>query len=164
MKTIVMIRHAKAESGGYENDFNRKLQPKGELDAAAIGARLQTLRIIPNRIIASPADRAWKTAAIYAEKLAFEESKIEPWEAFYRGATTHNLLEKVYETSDKFGCIYIVGHNPTIHYLTHNMCVEFNKDTPTCATAVIQFDVVSWKDVEARIGKLLLHLVPQVNF
>lgn len=161
MKTIVMIRHAKAESGGFEDDFNRKLQFKGEKDAEAIGGQLQALGIIPQRVVASSATRAWQTASIFAQGVHFNAAAIEPWEAFYHGVTTQDLLCKVQETADVSNCIFIIGHNPTIHYLSYNLCADFDRDTPTCATAVLQFDVEHWSDIEARTGKLYLHLVPK---
>lgn len=163
MKTIVMIRHAKAEAS-YDDDFKRSLQKKGALDAEHLSLKLSSLGIIPQRIIASTANRAWETASIYAKNLSFEVLNIEAWPAFYDGVTTYDFLAKIAETSNQIDCIFVVGHNPTIHYLVHNLCSDFNKDTPTCATAVIQFDVEYWKDIEARTGKLELHLTPQPNF
>ncbi|MFV0554237.1 MAG: SixA phosphatase family protein [Mangrovibacterium sp.] len=160
MKTIVMIRHAKAESGGYDDDFNRKLQIKGEHDATQLSGKLKAVGIVPQRMIASPAARAWATASIYAQQLGFNTSKIEAWEAFYEHATTQDLLEKIHATSADADCLFIVGHNPTIHYLAYNLCDEFLYDMPTCATSVIQFDVKDWTDIEARTGKVFLHLEP----
>lgn len=160
MKTVVMIRHAKAESGGFENDEKRKLSPKGRLDAAQISSQLRVLNFTPGRMLASTADRAWETAEIYAQHTGFNNAAIEPWEAFYHGVSTFELLEQLQQTPEKADCVFIVGHNPTMHYLSHNLCVEFNQNTPTCATAVIHFNVDNWQDIDARMGSLFLHLTP----
>ncbi|MFV0290147.1 MAG: SixA phosphatase family protein [Mangrovibacterium sp.] len=159
MKTLVMIRHAKAESGGFDDDFNRKLLQQGKDDAERLSVKLREIGFNPQRIISSSAVRAKETAAIYANNLSFH-SPIEHWDSFYHSATTQELLDKVAETGDDKDCVFIFGHNPTMHYLIYNICADFNRDTPTCATAIIQFSVEKWSEIEARTGKLFLHLVP----
>ena len=69
MKRVVIVRHAKSEPYGYDNDFYRDLTDRGESDAEKISEKLQGLEIKPNLVIASPATRAIHTATIFCKKL-----------------------------------------------------------------------------------------------
>ncbi len=159
-----MVRHAKAESGGFDNDFNRKLHPRGEADAIQLAQQLNALGVVPNRIISSSANRAISTARIYSEHLNFPSENIELWSEYYEGVTTQDLIDKLQESPNSIDVICIFGHNPTVHYLVHNMCSNFNHDTPTCATAIIDFKANSWQDIKAREGNITHHLTPKASF
>ncbi len=158
MKTIILVRHAKAESPAFDDDFSRALQPEGIADAKKLSETIKKIKLVPNKIISSTAKRAMQTAKIYSEQ--FNITKIEAWSEFYYGVTTQEFVEKIAQTEETANTLMIFGHNPTIHYLIDNMCKYFNNNTPTCATAVIEFEVESWNQVEPRIGKLKYHLTP----
>lgn len=72
MKTILLMRHAKAQAGvpGHE-DFDRPLAARGNADAVRMGRTLGKLGVVPDAILASPAARARQTAEAAARAMKF---------------------------------------------------------------------------------------------
>src|ERR1051326_1928733 len=66
-RTLVIMRHAKAEPLVSGTDFDRPLTTRGRADATAAGAWLAAGRIAPDLVICSPAARTrgtWHGVAI----------------------------------------------------------------------------------------------------
>lgn len=162
MKRIVIIRHAKAVSYGYDDDFNRKLRQQGKEDAKIVSLALKEDRIIPDLILSSPAKRACKTAEIYAETLRYPVSRILIEDDLYEGLTTQDFLEIIRNLPEAAQTVFIFGHNPTVYHLVNNLVKLFNKDMPTCSTVGIDFQAETWKEVAAREGKLAFQLIPRL--
>ncbi len=162
MKRVVIVRHAKSVSYGYDDDFNRDLSNRGKEDAELVSSELREREIFPDIIISSPAKRAIKTARIFSENLDFERKDIIQNQEIYNGQTTSDFLEMIQNFPDKANTAFIFGHNPGFHYFTDNLLEYFKGDMPTCSTVGIDFNVHSWKEVEARTGKKAFHLVPRM--
>ena len=45
MKRVVIVRHAKSEPYGYDNDFYRDLTDRGESDAEKISEKLKEYQV-----------------------------------------------------------------------------------------------------------------------
>ena len=58
MKRVVIVRHAKSVPYGYEDDFNRNLTERGEMDATKISLELLQRGIKADIVLSSPAKRA----------------------------------------------------------------------------------------------------------
>lgn len=162
MKRLVIIRHAKTEQSGYDRDYNRELLPRGIEDAEMVASELKKKNILPGKIISSPAARAIATARIMAEILGYPAIKIEEKKDLYFDYTTQDFLEMLKNTSDSIDTLFIVGHNPFMHYIAANLSTNYDGHMPTTSTVVLDFDVESWKNVEAREGLLFLHLYPKM--
>ncbi len=160
MKRLVIVRHAKTEQGGYDHDYDRELTEKGRDDAHNISIDLKKREIIPDYIIASPAVRAYSTARIYAEELGFPKDKIIQKKGLYFDYTTQDFIDLIHEVSDEYNTLFVFGHNPFMYFISGNLSFNFQGDMPTCSTVVLDFNVESWADIEAKQGSLVLHLVP----
>jgi phosphohistidine phosphatase len=160
MKRVFIVRHAKAVPYGYDDDFTRDLTDRGVNDANLIGRELKNRGIIPDVMISSPANRAIQTALIFAENLEFNKKKIDEIENMYHGLTTSEFLELIKELPNTAETAFFFGHNPAFHYFTNNLLDRFYDDMPTCSTVAIDFNVDSWKKVEARTGKKAFQLIP----
>jgi phosphohistidine phosphatase len=160
MKRVIIVRHAKAVPYGYEDDFTRDLTDRGINDARQIGAKLKMMGIIPDSMISSPANRAIQTATIFAENLDFDKKMIVEIENIYHGLTTSGFLGLLKELPENIKTAFFFGHNPSFHYYSNNLLERFNDDMPTCSTVAIDFNVDSWKKVEARTGKKAFQLIP----
>ena len=160
MKRVFIVRHAKAVPYGYDDDFTRDLTDRGVNDANLIGRELKNRGIIPNVMISSPANRAIQTALIFAENLEFNKKEIDEIENMYHGLTTSEFLELIKELPNTAETAFFFGHNPAFHYFTNNLLERFYEDMPTCSTVAIDFNVDSWKKVEARTGKKAFQLIP----
>ena len=160
MKRVIIVRHAKAVPYGYDDDFTRDLTDRGVNDAQRIGKELKNLGIKPDTIISSPANRALQTALIFAENLGFDKKQIVEIENMYHGLTTSEFLEMIKRLPENTQTAFFFGHNPAFHYFTNNLLERFYDDMPTCSTVAIDFNVDSWKKVEARSGKKAFQLIP----
>jgi phosphohistidine phosphatase len=162
MKRVILVRHAKSVPYGYDDDFNRDLTDRGETDAGKISAELLRQGIKPDVIISSPAQRALKTARIFAENLNFTKSNIREEKDIYHGLTTSEFVELIQNLPDTTNTVFIFGHNPGFYSYVNNLLEYFNDDMPTCSTVGIDFQVDSWKKVSARTGSKAFHLVPRM--
>lgn len=162
MKRVIIVRHAKAVPYGYEDDFSRDLRERGKNDAKLVSEELQKRNVKADTIIASPAKRALKTARIFAEYLSFNKKEIVENEDIYRGLTTSEFVEIIQRLPENTETALFFGHNPGVYYFVSNLAKDFHSDMPTCSTVVIDFDVDSWQNIEARTGKLAFQLVPRM--
>ena len=72
MKTILLMRHAKAEPGvPGQKDFDRPLAERGNEDALRMGRALAKTGEVPDAIVSSPAARAKQTAEGAARTMKF---------------------------------------------------------------------------------------------
>ncbi|WP_433827909.1 SixA phosphatase family protein [Actinoplanes sp. CA-015351] len=118
LRTLILLRHSKAETPGDLVDFDRSLTERGESDADAAGAWLADARLHPDFVLCSPARRTrqtWQTAAIALAQ--GENGQVSPEvlyeEGLYLGGRTEvfDLLRRVPET---VRTVLLVGHNPTV--------------------------------------------------
>ncbi len=162
MKRLILVRHAKTISHGYDQDFDRTLTERGEEDALKISLELRKMEINPDLLIASPAVRTSQTAGIYAKNLDYSASSILFKKKLYSGMTAENLLAMLQEMEDEKETIIVFGHNPTIYYYMHFLMNEFTRDVPTCATVGIDFDVDSWSKLREHGGKMAFMFIPDM--
>ena len=162
MKRVVIVRHGKAVPYGYEDDFTRDLRKRGINDAGLVSQELEKRGILPDEMISSPAKRAIKTARIFADNLDFKQNNIVEVEDIYDGLTTSEFLGLIQELPVDADTAFFFGHNPGFYYYVSNLLKEFRGDMPTTSTVVIDFDVHTWQEVEARTGNLVIQLVPRM--
>jgi phosphohistidine phosphatase len=162
MKRVVIVRHAKSVPYGYDDDFTRDLRERGKNDAKMVSQELKRKEIVPDSMISSPAKRAIKTARIFAENLDFNKKNILEVEDIYDGQTTSEFLDMLQQLPEDVQTVFFFGHNPGFHYFVNNLLQHFGGDMPTCSTVGIDFEVNSWKSVEARTGKKAFQLVPRM--
>jgi phosphohistidine phosphatase len=162
MKRVVIVRHAKAVPYGYDDDFTRDLTDRGVNDAHLLGKELKKRKINPDNMISSPANRALQTALIFAENLEFSKKMIKEVDNLYNGLTTSEFLDLLKKLPETDETVFFFGHNPGFHYFANNLLEHFYDDMPTCSTVAIDFNVDSWKKVEARSGQKAFHLVPKM--
>ena len=162
MKRLAIIRHAKTEQQGYDRDYNRKLIQRGIDDAQLVARELKQKNVHPDKIISSPAVRAISTARLLAEVLGYPVIKIDEKKELYFDFTTQDFVDLIKHTSNSVNTLFIVGHNPFMHYVAMNMSHDYDGHMPTSSTVVLDFDVDSWKNIEPRSGLLFLHLYPKI--
>jgi phosphohistidine phosphatase len=112
-RRLVLVRHGKAAADGVDRE--RPLAERGELDAPAVGRWLADRRVVPDRVVVSPARRArqtWELAAAELDRVG--ELMLD--ERVYRN-TVEDLLEVVRETPAGVATLAVVGHNPSVQEL-----------------------------------------------
>lgn len=162
MKKLILVRHAKTvQLQDYsKSDFDRELLPRGHKDSELIASHLKTKGHRPDLMISSTAKRAQQTALLFANIFAYPTEKIQNEQFIYDGYTTSQMLQFIGACNNSMDAIIIFGHNPDIAGFTVNLVEDDLWHFPTGCASVITFDVDSWNDLEARTGKLELHVYP----
>jgi phosphohistidine phosphatase len=147
MKTLLILRHAKAQPDAPHGDWARELKRRGRRDAVTIGARLRSEIGTPDAVVTSDAARARQTAELVATELSFDRPlTLEP--RIY-AADFDTLLGLVRAFPDEADSVVLVGHNPGFEELAAALAAKDLDDVrlPTAAVARVDFDVPRWSDV-----------------
>lgn len=122
-RTLVLLRHAKAETPGEKLDFDRRLTTAGETDADAAGAWLADEGLRPALVLCSPAARTRQTwqgvslALAQATLEAPDSPEIHPEvhyeQGLYDGGRTE-VIDLLRLIPDQTKVVLVVGHNPTM--------------------------------------------------
>ncbi|MFV0507074.1 MAG: SixA phosphatase family protein [Bacteroidales bacterium] len=156
MKTLVLMRHSKAESFGYEDDYNRALTERGKDDARYIGMVLVQRNIIPQAILASSALRTRQTAMVVAETLSLDYQKIaKEWDALYECQSSDVFLSEIQSIDEHSDIALVVAHSPLVQYIAQLLCNEKIFDFPTSQTLVVEFEQCKWEDLDYGKGRLV---------
>jgi phosphohistidine phosphatase len=166
MRRLFLIRHAKAETAFGQDDYDRALTDRGRNDARRIAAMLADRERLPEVLVHSGALRTKQTAEIFA---AHWPRRVELQEEIgLYDATRDMLFERARALSNSVDCVGFVGHNPGVGELAATLA-GYGPDPelrrmgfkyPTCAVAVIDFEVSAWDDVSRKAGLLALFLTP----
>lgn len=115
VRTLVVLRHAKAANPDGVDDHDRPLTARGHADASAAGAWLRSRNLRPQRVLCSTARRTRETW--HSVRVALGDSgtsadlALSP-ELYSSG--TIAMLELIRATSPDIGVLMVVGHNPTV--------------------------------------------------
>ncbi|MGI9155840.1 MAG: SixA phosphatase family protein [Marmoricola sp.] len=115
-RTLVLMRHAKAESLGAE-DHLRGLTRRGRRDAAEAGVWLASKEIVPDAAFVSTAARAVETwEAVASTSRSTATARYD--ESLYT-ASPESALEVLSTADPEAQVLIFIGHNPTAAYLAH---------------------------------------------
>jgi phosphohistidine phosphatase len=177
MRRLLLLRHAKTEHDAPSgHDQDRRLDERGRLDAAAIGAWIGRHPPLPEIVLVSTAVRAHQTWDIASEAMRdaaranAQEPQVELLNELY-GAEPAELLQiiRMAETSDPKR-LMVIGHNPGMHELALMLAGSgdaaakqaLEDNLPTAGLAILDFAVESWSEVAFRRGKLVRFTSPKL--
>lgn len=133
-RTLVVLRHAKSDWSGDDEDIARPLAKRGRRQAPDAGRWLNANLDRIDLALVSPAERARSTWHLVAEELdAPPEMRLD--ERLY-AASAGQLLGVVRELPDELHTVVVVGHNPGIEQLVARLTGQ-EIPMPTSAVAVI---------------------------
>jgi phosphohistidine phosphatase len=144
LKTLLIIRHAKAETIFTLNDFERPLNERGKADAPVMAKRLLQKKIKIDAFVSSPARRAKKTAELFCAIYGLTDEDIIYVSALYH-APAAVFFEVVGHLDESFNTVALFAHNPGITHFANELAPEFKLDNmPTCAVFIVQADIDRW--------------------
>ncbi|MGR6316481.1 histidine phosphatase family protein [Micromonospora soli] len=125
-RTLVLLRHAKAEQSQDDLDAERPLSARGHADAAAAGAWLARHALLPDVVLCSTARRTrqtWHGVALGMTGSPDEagpagSSPVVRYEPTAYEAQAEQLLELVRAVTPDAGTVLLVAHNPGISLLS----------------------------------------------
>lgn len=162
---LVIMRHAKSDwAADAGTDFDRPLSERGRKAAPRMGKWLKREKLIPDRIVASPAVRAHQTACMVADRLGFDEADIQEDMQIYEGSLA-DLLEVVMAHAAGASTLMIVGHNPGFdELLCHLAAAPPPRDAEgklLTAGAAVVLDFDDGISAAAGSGRLLTLMRPK---
>ncbi|PRY61306.1 phosphohistidine phosphatase [Knoellia remsis] len=159
-RTLVLVRHAKAQQDGYDADHDRELTPRGHRDAAEAGRWLCAQGIGIDEVLCSTATRTQQTCeGIWSAGCS--EADIHHERRIY-DASADRILETVREADSDANVVMVVGHAPGIPALTsiladgegseraHDL---LSQGFPTAGIAVLRFSG-HWSDLAPGMARL----------
>jgi len=111
MIELMLMRHAKSDWNSHTADIDRPLNSRGSQDAVSMGAYLQQMGLVPDKMIVSPARRTQQTAECLLENLTVDEQQIFVDKELYL-ADTETLLEIIELYAADNQRLLILAHNP----------------------------------------------------
>ena len=161
MKTLYLVRHAKS-SWKYPNldDFERPLNKRGRKNAPFMGKVLKELKVSPDLIISSPANRAAMTARIIAGKINYPLENILYSETIYEFGESA-LIHVVKQIDGAVNKAMIVGHNPAINGLANYIGDQPISNIPTAGVFCVDLDISSWAKISEHCGKFRFFEFPK---
>ena len=115
-RTMVLLRHAKAETPSTVPDWERPLTPRGHADATAAGAWLAARGTDPQLVLCSPARRTRETWLDAGSALG-GQPEVRFSDELY-AASVDALLEAVRAVDDTVETVLVIGHNPAVSQLS----------------------------------------------
>jgi phosphohistidine phosphatase len=163
MKTILLMRHAKAEPGvPGQADFSRVLAARGTEDASRMGRAIAKAGAVPDLIVSSPAARAKETAEAAARAMKFARA-LRFERALYdaSGEAWIAALKALPSTADS---VLMVAHSPGIDEAAALLCGASpgSFDVPTGAVIALQDAAARWGDIEEGGASLRWFLRPKL--
>jgi phosphohistidine phosphatase len=163
VKRLLLLRHAKAVPAEAPlADIARPLAERGERDARRIGDRLRQHGSLPDGILSSPAERTIQTARLVASALGHSPAAIAVESRLYL-AEPAALLEAIAEQDAAIETLLVVGHNPGLTELVHELLPSFEvDDLPTAAVVALDYaEATDWAQIEAAAGRLSYYDFPK---
>ncbi len=161
MKTLFLLRHAKSNWKYPElDDFERPLNKRGRSSLLTMGERLNNLKVSPDLILSSPANRAAMTARAIGDIIHYPLDKIQYREALYM-AGDDILINLLKEIKDSVKKLMLIGHNPGLTDLANYVSDQGTVNIPTCGVFCVDLEIRSWKDIREHCGRLRFFEFPK---
>ena len=152
---LILVRHAKPESGPQYTDDTRPLSVEGREVQRQVAQHLKAEKVHPNLILTSPLPRAKETAEILGEILG-APVEVEPALGLSFDADT--ILDRVPDPESSQS-LMIVGHEPSMGKLSQEL-VGLNflpAGLSKSGTVVVSFE----KEVGYGSGQLVAYYDPR---
>jgi len=168
MRRLMLLRHAKSDwSTPGQRDQDRPLNARGREAAPKMGAYMVRHALLPDLIIASPAQRVVETLDLVLA--AFDERPKQKSEAAIYEGRPSVLLDVIKQTPRGVHGLLMVGHNPGLAELAMLLIASGEVEArqrliekfPTAGLAVIDFALDDWSKLHPRAGRLDRFVVPR---
>jgi phosphohistidine phosphatase len=157
-RELLLLRHGKSDWGAGVDDYHRPLKDRGKRGAQRIGVWLAQQKLVPDLIIASPAERALVTARKTCKAMGNGDQGIHRDKRIY-AAGLDELLEVLGDCPQDAGRVMLVGHNPGLEELLDWLTSEAvpvpddGKLLPTATLARLQMPA-DWQELTAGCARL----------
>jgi phosphohistidine phosphatase len=159
MKTLLLVRHAKALRDPVDDDAARPLAPEGEEAATRLGRFLGAAGIVPAALLTSPALRARETLSRLAAAAAWTAPR--QTRPFYE-VTAAAVLAELRQLPNEIDLALAVGHEPTWSETASRLIGGGNLRLTTGSVTAIGLDLHGWGELASGCGQLLWLVPPKL--
>jgi phosphohistidine phosphatase len=168
VKTLWLLRHAKASAGGAGlADHERPLSARGRDAAKRIGRHFAERGARPDLVLCSPSVRTRETLELVAKPLGIDLSVDFDSELYL--ASERELQARIQQVPDDAGSVILVGHNPGLAELALKLAergdpgalAELRRKFPTGALAEFRIHSQRWRQF-ARGCELVAFVTPKL--
>src|SRR5665647_1076830 len=174
-RTLLLLRHAKAEHVPGKSDHDRKLARRGRKDARAVGEWLREAAQaggLPSSVfdlaLCSTSERTRQSLdAACAGGAGVKDARFD--ERIYH-ASAASLIDVLREVSDSVNTVLLIGHAPGIPVLATALAQDgagstdaaerLSQGFPTCGLAVLGFEG-RWAELAPGTAYLQAFVVPR---
>jgi phosphohistidine phosphatase len=166
VKTLWLLRHAKASAGEGLPDRDRPLATRGRDAATRLGRHLAERGVRPDLVLCSPALRTRETLDLVAKALGAELLIDFDGELYL--ANERDLQKRIEQVPDAASSVLLVGHNPGLAELALRLAVRgdpgalaaLRRKFPTGALAELRVHSPGWSRF-ARHCELVSFVTPK---
>lgn len=165
-RTLVLLRHAKAEPGGAGADITRTLAPRGRAQGPGVAAALLAAGAVPQVVLCSAAVRTRQTWQVVATALADSGVAVDAIDVRFLDdlyeASPGTVIEHVGVVADSVDRVLVVGHEPTMSVTTSRLAdaatpghllLQVSVGIPTAAACVLELSG-HWSDLSSGSATL----------
>lgn len=146
MKTLIIMRHGKAEQMEYGlDDYDRQLTDRGRRNSMDMGKYIATKFGTPEMILSSSARRTEETAKQAALGMNFHAERIVLDEALYLTSAS-KVIRTLAKTDKSIASCLLIGHNPALTDLINLFGVNLD-NLPTSSAVCFSFATDSWDEI-----------------
>lgn len=157
MRELWLLRHAQAHPSEQGSDFARPLTKRGYVATQRLRAWLLQQPVLPDKTIASPANRAFTTAhCLYADFPAWQAAIIPDERLYLQGVPA--IKQIIAEQPSSLQRLLLVGHNPSFEELLAELMIVNTKLTLNTATLAILTFSVDWQNLAPQKARLLAYI------
>lgn len=158
-KTLIIIRHGKAEDGYGKEDFKRDLAPKGKLQSQINAEKISKSGLKIDLLLHSSAYRTTQTADLTYEPLKEQKTRIISSPKLYLCSASDLLDELVAQAQDEDNCIMIIGHNNGLSDFFNEIVTNpFYNTLSTGEMAIVKLKITSWAELYKPFSSQLIVL------
>jgi phosphohistidine phosphatase len=167
VKTVYLLRHAKSAWNNPETeDHDRMLNARGRAACIALAHHMAATKIAPQLVLVSSAARAHETWERIAQELG-RPVPVREMTSLYL-AEPRAMRKLIHDLDDKLGSVMLVGHNPGLEELAHNLAAtgtplalaRMAEKFPTGGLATLVFATDRWQAVARDTGRLADFVTP----
>ncbi len=141
VRTLLILRHAKAVHEHPVSDKERELTGKGRKAAHAMGELAREHGAVPERVLCSTATRAKETFLSFAEGCAYDGAVEFLDELYLAPAATY--VDAARRRGGDCERLMVIGHNPGLEALVDEL-TGASEALATAALAVCELAIADW--------------------
>jgi phosphohistidine phosphatase len=148
-RRLTLLRHAQAQPHEhYAEDFERPLTRRGDAEAREMGNRIVQRGLVPDLILASPAERTWATAQIIAAACELDQKQLLCARELYQ-APAEIIMRLICARAAGVHHVLVCGHNPGISHLASRLGPKPEpRDLSTAGLASALWNQAAWHGLE----------------